>query len=95
MKILIALLLVSVTHLSQAAAYIKFDGVDGEAKASQDAASGQPTGKRQHKPLSVTKPVDKATPLLMKAADCVDDTVVRGPHQGKACEHRGHVTVLK
>jgi hypothetical protein len=31
--------------------------------SSGDAASGLPTGKRQHKPLQVTKPVDKASPL--------------------------------
>lgn len=30
----------------------------------RDAASGLPTGKRQHKPVSITKPVDKASPLL-------------------------------
>jgi len=27
-----------------------------------DAASGQATGKRQHKPLTVIKPIDKSTP---------------------------------
>lgn len=31
----------------------------------RDAASGLPTGKRQHKPLTITKEVDKSTPLLM------------------------------
>jgi type VI secretion system Hcp family effector len=30
--------------------------------------SGLPTGKRQHKPFVVTKPVDKASPLLARAA---------------------------
>ena len=30
----------------------------------RDAASGLPTGKRQHKPLVVTKEVDKSTPKL-------------------------------
>jgi len=30
----------------------------------RDPASGLPTGKRMHKPLTVTKEVDKATPLL-------------------------------
>lgn len=30
-----------------------------------DSASGLPTGKRQHKPFVVTKPVDKASPLLL------------------------------
>lgn len=31
----------------------------------RDAASGLPTGKRQHKPVTVTKEIDKSTPLLM------------------------------
>lgn len=33
-----------------------------------DAASGRPTGKRQHKPITVIKPIDKASPLLARAA---------------------------
>ena len=36
--------------------------------ATRDAASGLPTGKRQHKPFTITKPVDKATPQLAKGA---------------------------
>ena len=36
-----------------------------EVVSPRDAASGLPTGKRQHKPLSVTKELDKSTPLLM------------------------------
>ncbi len=32
--------------------------------APRDAASGLPSGKRQHKPVSVTKPIDKASPQL-------------------------------
>ncbi|MEX2365460.1 MAG: hypothetical protein WD601_02570 [Pseudohongiellaceae bacterium] len=43
---------------AQATGYIKLDGVDGESKA----ASGQATGKRQHKPLQVIKPIDKNRP---------------------------------
>ncbi len=35
--------------------------------APRDAASGLPTGKRQHLPITVTKPVDKATPLILQA----------------------------
>ncbi len=38
-----------------------------EIVSPRDAASGLPTGKRQHKPFTITKPVDKATPLLLKA----------------------------
>ncbi len=31
-----------------------------------DAASGMATGKRQHKPLTITKELDKASPLLAR-----------------------------
>ena len=40
-------------------------GVSHEVTSPRDAASGLPTGKRVHKPLTVTKAIDKATPLLM------------------------------
>jgi type VI secretion system secreted protein Hcp len=36
-----------------------------EVVSPRDAASGLPTGKRQHKPLTITKEIDKASPLLM------------------------------
>jgi type VI secretion system secreted protein Hcp len=35
-----------------------------EVVSPRDAASGLPTGKRQHKPFVITKEVDKSTPLL-------------------------------
>lgn len=38
-----------------------------EIVSPRDPASGIPTGKRQHKPFTITKPIDKATPLLLKA----------------------------
>jgi type VI secretion system secreted protein Hcp len=41
--------------------------VDHEILSPRDAASGLPTGKRQHKPITITKEIDKATPLLLKA----------------------------
>jgi len=40
-------------------------GFNHEVVSPRDAASGLPTGKRQHKPLTITKEIDKATPLLM------------------------------
>lgn len=33
-----------------------------------DSASGLATGKRQHKPVTVSKPIDKATPKLAERA---------------------------
>ena len=42
--------------------------VAGHAIVSpRDAASGLPTGKRQHKPFTITKPVDKTSPLFYSA----------------------------
>ncbi len=40
---------------------------DQEIKSPRDAASGLPTGKRQHGPLTITKEVDKSTPLIYSA----------------------------
>jgi type VI secretion system secreted protein Hcp len=34
----------------------------------RDSASGLPTGKRQHKPMVLTKSIDKVSPLLLEAA---------------------------
>ena len=42
-------------------------GVNHDITSPRDQASGLPTGKRQHKPLIITKEVDKSTPLLMNA----------------------------
>ena len=42
-------------------------GFEHEVISPRDSASGQPTGKRQHKPLTITKEIDKASPLLMQA----------------------------
>ncbi len=38
--------------------------VEHEVISPRDVASGLPTGKRQHKPLIITKEVDKSSPLL-------------------------------
>lgn len=43
---------------------IEIFGMNHEVISPRDAASGLPTGKRQHKPISLTAAVDKATPLL-------------------------------
>lgn len=43
-------------------------GWSHEIISPRDAASGLPTGKRQHKPLSIIKPIDPASPLLMELA---------------------------
>jgi type VI secretion system secreted protein Hcp len=35
-----------------------------EILSPRDAASGLPTGKRMHKPITITKEIDKASPIL-------------------------------
>jgi type VI secretion system secreted protein Hcp len=44
---------------------IEIYGWSHEVISPRDAASGLPTGKRQHKPITITKAIDKSTPLLM------------------------------
>ena len=39
--------------------------VSHEILAPYNAGSGMPTGKRQHKPLTITKAIDKSSPILM------------------------------
>jgi type VI secretion system secreted protein Hcp len=38
-----------------------------EVTSPRDHASGLPTGRRQHKPFTISKPIDRATPLLHHA----------------------------
>jgi type VI secretion system secreted protein Hcp len=42
-------------------------GFEHEVTSPRDAASGLPTGKRQHKPVRIVKAIDKSSPLLYRA----------------------------
>jgi len=72
MKTYIALMAVLVLAAgADAAGYLKIDGVDGECNftwgiSTLAASTGRATGRRQHKPFVVSKPVDKASPLLVR-----------------------------
>lgn len=46
---------------------IKVVSYSHEISSPRDVATGQATGKRQHKPIVITKEMDKATPLLYAA----------------------------
>lgn len=46
---------------------IKVFGFSHNIISPRDAATGLPTGKRQHKPLVIVKELDQATPLLYNA----------------------------
>ncbi|MDX6453191.1 MAG: type secretion system secreted protein Hcp [Gaiellaceae bacterium] len=46
---------------------ITLSGISHEIVSPRDAASGLPTGKRQHKPITITKEWGPSTPLLLNA----------------------------
>ena len=46
---------------------IAVTAVSHEIVSPRDAASGLPTGKRQHKPLTITKDLDRSSPQLYAA----------------------------
>ncbi len=47
--------------------WIAVYGFHHEIVSPRDVASGMATGKRQHKPLTITKEIDRSTPLLYQA----------------------------
>ncbi|HLF32144.1 MAG TPA: type VI secretion system tube protein Hcp, partial [Xanthomonadales bacterium] len=54
-------------------------------ESQRDAASGMATGKRQHKPLMITKRVDKSSPKLQQAnanGSAIPSMTVYLPKQG-------------
>ena len=55
-----------------------------EVVSPRDAASGLPTGKRQHSPVTITKRIDKSTPLLYQSFvnnENMSDFVLRFYHK--------------
>src|SRR5206468_9936511 len=46
---------------------IVLTGMSHEIVSPRDIATGQASGKRQHKPFTITKELDKSTPLLLTA----------------------------
>lgn len=71
-------------------------GARNAVVSPRDAASGLPTGKRQHKPMTFTVSID-GLPNASKTQG-IDDwssDPVRVQMRGKAHELRGHVTLIK
>ena len=56
---------ISITGTKTGQVSVEVDGFKHEIVSPRDPASGLPTGKRQHKPLTITAPVGAASPLLM------------------------------
>jgi type VI secretion system secreted protein Hcp len=49
--------------------------VSHEIVSPRDAASGLPTGKRQHKPFVITKELDKSSPILYSVL-CTNENII-------------------
>ncbi len=49
-------------------------GFKYDIQAPRDAASGLPTGKREHKPIVITREVDSASPKLLQAC-CTNEVI--------------------
>jgi type VI secretion system secreted protein Hcp len=67
-----------------------------EVISPRDAASGLPTGKRQHKAITITKEIDRSTPLLMKALvnnENIKEWELRFWQLGKAGQEVQHYTI--
>lgn len=64
-------------------------GWEHEIVAPRDLASGLPTGKRQHKPFTVCKPMDQATPLLF-AILTQNENITTWKIDGYRPERTGH-----
>jgi type VI secretion system Hcp family effector len=65
--------------------WIELSGFDMGVMAPLDAACGLASGKRQHKPVVITKPVGSSTPQLLRAWQAkapLSEVVVEGTHQG-------------
>jgi type VI secretion system secreted protein Hcp len=56
--------------------YLNIDGIKGESASgsmhiisvARDSATGMASGKRMHSPITITKEIDKASPLLLSAS---------------------------
>lgn len=75
--------------------FLKIEGIDGEIEVNswswsttslRDVATGQSSGKRQHKPFTIVKEWDRSSPVLFKASG-------DGTRYKKATLTRGSYTV--
>jgi type VI secretion system secreted protein Hcp len=65
--------------------WIELSGFQMEATVPLDAAGGVASGKRQHRPIVVTKPVGTSTPQLVQAwqtKETLSEVVIEGTHSG-------------
>jgi type VI secretion system secreted protein Hcp len=46
---------------------LRITGYSHEIVSPRDAATGQASGKRQHKPFTITKPIDQSSPLFLRS----------------------------
>jgi len=75
---------------------IEIYGWSHEIVSPRDAASGLPTGKRQHKPITITKAIDRATPALMTAlasGEAITELVLRAWRPSKTGAEEQYYTI--
>jgi type VI secretion system Hcp family effector len=78
------------TNSSQIADGIALVGLDWIVESPRDAATGQATGKRQHKPIVITIPADAASILLLGAIftnEHLDSVELGLRHEGAAVDY--------
>jgi type VI secretion system secreted protein Hcp len=78
--------------------HIEWYGYSHEIEAPRDVATGLPTGKRQHKPFTVIKRLDRASPLLQDTLTkngTIDEIQFRfyRPDSSGATEHYFTITL--
>lgn len=56
-----------------------------DVKAPRDVATGQSSGKRMHKPFTITKELDKSTPMLGKQAASTTSTKDHNSSRSNKC----------
>ena len=62
----------------------------------RDASTGQASGKRQHKPISITKEVDEASPQIFRAAttnEVLKDVVIQSVRPGPEGKEQVYQTI--
>ena len=58
------------------------DNSVSEIVSPRDAASGLPTGKRQHKPISISSEVDKTSPIVAESVSGAEASAAKGSGGG-------------
>jgi type VI secretion system secreted protein Hcp len=76
--------------------WIEITAFSAGVQSPRDASSGQVSGKRQHKPISITKEVDEASPQIFRAAttnEVLKDVVIQSVRPGPKGQEQVYQTI--